>query len=397
MTERWTRRVATAGGALGLLAAIGLSGPVASAATTLQVGCGSGTYTSIGAAIAAAAAGDTISVCAGTYTGPVVVTKPLTITGQGHPLINATGQDTGVTVVASGSTIEGLTIANAIGEGILVVGQPGANGAPGTPVTNVTISDNVVLYNDQGNPTGAPITSSTYTECNANPAAPLVPGDCGEGIHLMVADNSTVTGNVVTANAGGILLTDEFGPTSGNLITNNVVTYNRLDCGITLASHAFSTAGPVAATQGGVFNNTIKNNQLTGNGTEGQGAGVLLAAGAPGGAVYDNLVSGNTIVGNGLAGVTVHSHAPGQNLNGNTISGNTIGTNNLDGDPDFAPALDMAPTGIFVGSATPLTITITNNRILANTYGVFLTATVPQAGVTGNVFQGVTTPIYTAS
>ena len=48
-------------------------------------------------------------------------------------------------------------------------------------------------------------------ECQA---AGEVPGDCGEGIHLMSVADSTVAGNYVTGNSGGILLTDEFGPTT---------------------------------------------------------------------------------------------------------------------------------------------------------------------------------------
>jgi hypothetical protein len=39
-------------------------------------------------------------------------------------------------------------------------------------------------------------------------------------------------------NAGGILLTDEFGPTSDNVVRGNYSSDNTHDCGITLASHS---------------------------------------------------------------------------------------------------------------------------------------------------------------
>ena len=56
-----------------------------------------------------------------------------------------------------------------------------------------------------------------------------VPGDCGEGIHLMSVTDSTVSHDYVTKNSGGILLTDEFGPTDGNVIEHNLVTNNASD------------------------------------------------------------------------------------------------------------------------------------------------------------------------
>ncbi len=169
------------------------------------------------------------------------------------------------------------------------------------------------------------ISGSSYAQCNATlaPPGPPDPGDCGEGIHLISADNSTVSDNTVTGNSGGILLTDENGPAEGNLIASNNVFANSYDCGITIAGHHLGTTtngttwSTVLPSVGGVFNNTVRDNQSTDNGVLGQGGGVLLATGTPGGAVYDNLVEGNFISGNGLAGVTVHSHSPGEDLSGN--------------------------------------------------------------------------------
>ena len=85
------------------------------------------------------------------------------------------------------------------------------------------------MNNDQGNPTGLPLLSSSYGECaeKVQPApAPPIPGDCGEGIHLLSAVDSVVANNTVTGNSGGILLTDENGPTYGNLIKHNLVSDN---------------------------------------------------------------------------------------------------------------------------------------------------------------------------
>ena len=177
-------------------------------ATAGGTSCATARYMSIEAAIKAAAPGSTVVACPGTYRGQVTVIKPLTLLGVGAT-IDAAGSDNGITVPVPHTTVEGFTVEGAIGEGILVVGRPGA------PVADVTVSGNVVEGNDLGNPTGRPISSSHYRECNASGK---VPGDCGEGIHLMVAVGSVVSGNLVEDNSGGILVTDEFGPSDHNVI-----------------------------------------------------------------------------------------------------------------------------------------------------------------------------------
>jgi parallel beta-helix repeat protein len=339
------------------------------------------------AAIGAAEPGSTVVVCPGTYHGQVTVIKPLTLEGE-HARIDAAGFDNGITVPTSGATVEGFSVTGAIGEGILVVGKPGV------PVTHVTVKGNVVTGNDRGNPTGAPISSSSYRECNASGK---VPGDCGEGIHLMVAQDSIVEGNVVEHNSGGILVTDEFGPSDHNLIENNTVEHNLLDCGITLPSHSTSAyvKGVLNPHAGGVYDNVVEHNTLIGNGTKGQGAGVLLAAALPGGASYDNTIEANTIIGSGMSGVTVHLHAPGQYLSGNVIENNTIKVNNLDGDPDFQP-IDHATTGVLVGTVGPLSITIAHNMIIGDAYGIWYLRPATVEGAATNTFKGVRVDVHAA-
>jgi parallel beta-helix repeat protein len=373
------------------------AGTASASQSVLRVGCGHGSYRTIGAAVGAATSGATIIVCRGTYPGGVVVSKTLSIVGLGHPVINATGDNNGIQVLASGTRIQGLTVKNATGEGILV----GSESTPSSPVSDVTISGNTVKHNDQGNPTGAVITTSSYPQCNTVGG---VPGDCGEGIHLVNTSDSTVVGNTSTGNSGGILLSDDTGPTHGNLIKSNNVYDNVLDCGITVAGH-------VPAAMGGVYDNKILGNRVTGNGVHGQGAGVLLATevpavnGAAGGAVYDNLVQGNYLAGNGLGGVTVHSHAAGENLNGNTITGNVIGTNNLDPDQDFVGFgyrfFDGRTTGVIVAAVSSVTITIAHNLIFNNVNGLWLGqilgATITVKGTASNRFVNVKHHVVTVS
>ena len=359
----------------------------AAKATGAGTSCVTAKYSSINAAIAAAAPSDTVAVCNGTYAGQVTVTKPIVLSGDNATIIAAKA-DNGVLVPVSGATVQGFIVKGAIGEGILVVGKPGA------PVSHVTIKDNIVEGNDQGNPTGAPLKTSSYAECKGTfspPPAPPVPGDCGEGVHLMVAQDSTVSGNTVFDNAGGILLTDEFGPNDHNTIEDNTVEYNVLDCGITVASHSGKgyVHGATVPSAGGIYDNTIEHNTVIGNGVSGQGAGVLLATGVPGGAVYDNVVKDNTLRGNGLAGLTLHSHVPGEDLNGNVIEGNTIGTNNVDGDYDFAPHVDPVPTAVILATVGPVRVTVASNMLSDDTYGIWLAGPVTVTGESSNTFVHV--------
>ncbi len=325
---------------------------------------------SIGQAITNAVAGDTIAVAAGTYAEQVTVTKQLTLTGT-DAVIDATGQSNGVLLhgaSAAGTSISGFTIEHADLEGLKAV-----------QTSNLTISTNTIVDNDRGFGT-------------TNPGCQDLFDDCGEGLHLQTVTGSTVSGNTVNNGVGGILLTDEMGPTSGNTIQNNVVNDNIKDCGITLAGHnpaALAADGTRQPTMGGVFDNVV-----TGNTTNGNGAGgILIGVGPPGAGVYDNTISSNHADGNGLPGITIHAHAPNQDANGNVIMDNTVGVNGLGegpgaspGDTDFG---DTRTTGVLVASAVnPLQgIVVKNNTITGNTYGIWLEHVLPSAVVTGNTIS----------
>ena len=284
------------------LAGLGIV-PVASAKTLCVNPAGtSGCYTSIGAAVAAAAAGDQINIGTGQYAEDVVVTKPLSLVGAGagSTIINAKGLANGVYVDGldngglSDVLVTGLTVTNANFEGILV-----------TNTVNSLISNNHVANNDQS-------LNYAASTCAGQPAFETSEGDdCGEGIHLVGAFAVTVANNEVDLNAGGILLSDETGETAENVITGNSVHDNALDCGVTLASHPPS---PQAASKlpYGVIANTIIGNNVSRNGLIGQGAGVGIFAAGPGNLAYQNQVIGNVLENNGLPGVTILYAAPAE-------------------------------------------------------------------------------------
>ena len=367
--------------------------------------CHSARYPTIRSALKAARAWSAVVVCPGVYHEQVVIKKPVALIG-----LRATIDETGVTpkfvvnppgagkltifagvvTVSSNVRIQGVTVKNALGEGIL------AGGVRGT-ISHITITHNVVVHNDLGG--GVPPASS-YFECQAQGQ---VPGDCGEGVHFLSVADSQVSGNFIAGNSGGVLLTDETGPTHNNVIENNIVTRNASDCGVTAPGHnphALSTSGRRQPAVAGVYDNAIVHNVITNNGLKGEGAGVLFANAGPGTASYDNLVAGNYIAGNELSGVTMHAHTlqPGQfeDLSGNKIIGNKIGTNNTGGDPLDAPAspTDMKTTGVLVFSGgIKVRTVIAHNHIFDNKIGIWLSKPVKAFGLGTNSFHHVTTPV----
>ena len=340
-----------------------------------------GCQSTIGKAVSAASAGDTIQVAAGTYKEDVTINIPLSLIGAGSAItiIDATGLANGIVVDGSAATnglsnvvINGFTIQNANFQGILVQNA-----------SNVTIWANQILKNDL-----ALNTSGSTPTCPGLPTA-LQAGegeDCGEGLHFTGVDHSVISNNVIQNNSGGILITDDTGASFANAITGNVISGNVLDCGVTIASHSGK----------GVYQNAVSNNQVTGNGTKGQGAGVGIFAPAPGRKAYANLVLNNTITGNGLPGVTMHNHAappmaPPVNMNDNVIIGNTIFGNGADTDDAATPGT----AGINVFSKAPVTGTVISQNTI-NQEALAIVFNAPSGQLTASL-NNLLTPIGVAN
>jgi hypothetical protein len=367
--------------------------------------CSTARYKTIGSALKAARPWSAVVVCPGSYHEQVVIKKPVSLIGL-HATINEKGVKpafvvnpphvgkltifAGVVIVSSHARVQGFTVTNALGEGILAAGVRGT-------ISDITISRNAVVHNDLGG--GVPAVS-TYFECQAQGE---IPGDCGEGVHFLAVANSVVNHNFIAGNSGGVLLTDETGPTHNNVIENNIITRNATDCGVTAPGHnpaALNAKGQRQPAVAGVYRNAIVHNVITNNGLKGEGAGVLFANAGPGTASYNNLVEGNFIAGNELSGVTMHAHTlmPGQfeDLSGNKIIGNKIGTNNTGGDPLDSPVSpkDTKTTGVLVFSGgTRVRTVIAHNHIFDNKIGIWLSKPVKAFGLGTNSFHHVTTPI----
>src|ERR1700761_7200271 len=318
--------------------------------------CAPAAYSSVQAAVTAAPARATVIVCPGTYHESVTITKPLHLAGRPGATIDASGQPYGVGTAASYVTISGLTVRGASVGGLLADGIVTAGLVNGT----MTPADHITVTGDT-------------TEDNA-----------GSGIDINSTSHSVAAGDRSTGNSVGINVSDDFSrPAAANVISGNVTNDNPGGCGIALADH----------TGDGIDHNLVAGNVSNDNGlgtpsaaAASAGSGVILA-GATGG-VFDNVVSGNVFDGNGHAGVDVHAHAPGMNLTGHVVTGNRIGVNNL-----RTSEGDAQTTGVYLGDASPLAITVEGNTISADYYGIFTAGgPVTVRGAGHNHFERVTSP-----
>jgi len=322
--------------------------------------CGTAAFSSVQAGVNAVAARGTVIVCAGTYQESVTVTRSLTLAGRKGAVIDASGKSYGVGVAASYVTVSGLTVENASVGGTLADGIVTAGLVGGT----MTPANYVMIVGD------------------------VTKGNAGSGIDLNSTTGSSAIGDVSEGNSVGVNVADDFlQPATDNAIIGNVADDNAGGCGIALADH----------TGKGVSHNRVIGNVSNDNGlgtptgtAASAGSGVILA-GATGG-VFDNTISGNTFDGNGHAGFDVHAHAPGMNLSGNVVTGNWIGQNNLRGSEG-----DTGTTGVYLGDASPLTITVRGNVISDDQFGVFAAGgPITINGAQQNVYQDVTTKLGTS-
>jgi hypothetical protein len=318
-----------------------------------------GCYTTIAAAlIASATTGDVIQVNQGTY-APVTINKSVTLTAapNAKPVINASGKPNGIVVrggaaspnsVLTNVVVAGFEVQGAEFEGILVVNA-----------ANVTLLDNYVHGNDRA------LDPSAGT-CPGLPAMtePAEQVDCGEGIHLMAVSTSSVLRNLVENNAGGILISDETGASTGNQIAGNLVRNNDYASGITLASHLLPPTSGITVLNRGVSSNVVTRNEVDHNGTVSAGAGIGILAPEAGSVTVSNQVMYNELHDNGGPGVSISNesvdeHTAGVALDGNTIIGNHIHDNGTVG-------AEANSTGVSIHSLQPVSGTMIEQNEFRN-------------------------------
>jgi nitrous oxidase accessory protein NosD len=297
-----------------------------------NLACPGATFTSIQAAVNAASAGDTISVCDGVYNETVTVNKAVALRGAQsgvdartrsgpESVVQGPNGQTAFYVTAGGAEINGFTVQNATSGNVFGAGIVLGAGTAGSHVLNNIIQNNIV---------GLFLANNSAAD------------------QTVIQNNLFRNNNQPGPASGTGIYTDEFVAGFGQGLTNvridNNTFVNQATAAVTLGSTA--TDG---TTQSRI---TISNNVLSSN-----GSGLLLFN------LTSSAVSGNTITGSTAAagaGIQVLGGVSGLAVTGNTISGGagdgikvtadfganaavTVNNNNLFG--NAGDGLEVAPGG----------------------------------------------------
>ena len=207
-------------------------------------------FTTIPPAISAAGAGDTISVCPGTYAGGIAVNKAVILQGVALPQIGC-ASNTGMNVTA-GATIEGFSF---------VGGGSCPNGISHFSGGAMTVRNN------------------TITGYNAGIVA-WVSGD-------HIGPDNSVSAGFIGINSHGV----------GNVVDDNYVgSTTSADIALQASSNALVTDNDLtgASLAVGIDVSAVTGSTITGNTISGHTIGVQVGGLSSGNVIHDNSIVGNT-------------------------------------------------------------------------------------------------------
>jgi parallel beta-helix repeat protein len=227
---------------------------------------GEGDFSEIQDAINNASDGDTILVHSGIYYENVVVDKSVTLRGIGHPVVDAGGRESAITLSADGIAVKGFNVTKSSWDGAGIT----------ISSSNNTITGNTVCHSNNSGIALFSSSNNTITDNNISNSGCgiglLSSGNNNDyGIGLWFSSNNTITGNNVSNNnEEGIFLFYS----RNNTITGNNVSNNNEE---------------------GIFLFYSRNNTITGNNVSNNNeAGILLFYSR------NNSITGNTHVNDGL-------------------------------------------------------------------------------------------------
>jgi len=279
-----------------------------------------GPFTSIQAAVSAAPSGATIDVAPGSYSGTVVVNKPLILLGaqagvnpttagaRTNPALESTLNGT-FQVEASNVTINGFTVQN----GKTATGVTDAAGD-----SNTVLEDNIIQYTKLG--------VSFVGDTGASISTNLIETSATDGIDLGDASGTTISYNLIEANGNftavgqssqgqGISLS---GVTSSSVVDNQVLNNHTDGIEVVLHSSSVYIAGNTVTGQNGMGIAASNSSYLNihGNTVDSNGAGGIFLSQS-----QNNWIQYNTVDGNGAQGINLSQTSP-DSVDWNTVEHN---------------------------------------------------------------------------
>ena len=197
--------------------ALAFAGPALSADVRVEPGAAA-----LVEVVARAAPGDRLRLAPGSYAGPLIIDKPLTLEGAAGAVIDAGAAGSVIKILAPGVTVRGLTLRNS--------GRKGENFDSAIYVERgadrPVIEDNVL----EGNLFGIVLhgcKQATVRYNRISNRSDLWLNDRGNGIHVWNSTGSLIEANTVTAGRDGIYI---------EISHDNIIRRNRFE-GLRFAVH----------------------------------------------------------------------------------------------------------------------------------------------------------------
>lgn len=211
--------------------------------------------------------GARIRLPAGIYQGPAVISKPLTLEGDGQVIVDAGGHGTVLTIQADGVTLRGLTLRasgnshDQLDSGLMAEGK------------NLLIENNViedVLFGISLHKTGDSVVRGNRIRSRA-----VDPADRGDGLRLWYSSHNRIENNDIAQIRDVTVTNSPHNRFSGNTIRDSRRAFNFLFAHRSLVDRNHleqNSTGIIALNSDGL---TIRNNRIL-HAMDASGAGIAL-------------------------------------------------------------------------------------------------------------------------